>query len=134
MKKLLILLFSFGLLMSTSVSAEIVLYCQSELTAGLIKENGTWKTTHFNNDRYTIKFNDDYSILMGINEQNWTCQDSYSNSEYNTIMCYSPYQNGGSFSYHKKTNRFMKVDNTTFGYISKGEDTSTISAGTCQKF
>ncbi len=78
--------------------------------------------------------NDDYSILMGINEQNWTCQDSYSNSEYNTIMCYSPYQNGGSFSYHKKTNRFMKVDNTTFGYISKGEDTSTISAGTCQKF
>jgi hypothetical protein len=134
MKKLLILLFSFGLLMSTSVSAEIVLYCQSELTAGLIKENGTWKTSKFNNDRYTIKFNDNYSILMGINVQNWTCQDSYSTSEYNTIMCYSPYQNGGSFSYHKKTNRFMKVDNTTFGYISKGEDTSTISAGTCQKF
>jgi hypothetical protein len=134
MKKLLILLLLSGFLIAPSVKAEIVLYCQTELVTGFINQNGTWKTGSFNNERYTIKFSDDYSKLMGIYDVVWNCQDSYLTKEFNTIMCFAPFQDGASFSYHKNTNRFMIVDQMTFGYINKGTDTSTISAGTCQEF
>lgn len=40
MKKLLLFLFTFGLLISTSVRAEIVLYCNEELGTGFIKKMG----------------------------------------------------------------------------------------------
>ena len=54
MKKLLILML-FGVLfvpMNGSAKADEVLYCQSELATGLSKEDGTWKTYDFPNERW----------------------------------------------------------------------------------
>jgi len=132
MKKLLALVFS--LLISFNSLGETVLYCQGELATGLDKNNGTWKTSNFNTERYTIKFSDDYYKLSGLSKRNWDCLDAYFDKTYNTVTCTSPYQDGGSFTFNKKTNRFITINSTVFGYLDNGTDNSAISAGTCQKF
>ena len=70
MKKLLLFLFTFGLLISTSSTAEIVLYCNEELETGFTKKNGNgiWRIGDFKTQRYTIKFSDDYSEVKGFKE------------------------------------------------------------------
>ena len=53
MRKLLILM-PLGVLivpMNDSAKADEVLYCQSELATGLSKQDGTWKTYDFPNER-----------------------------------------------------------------------------------
>ena len=120
--------------MSFNSFGETVLYCQEELTTGLDKINGTWKTSNFNTSRHTIKFSDDYYKLTGLTKKNWDCQDAYFDKTYNAITCTSPYHDGGSFTYNKETKRFMIINSTVFGYLNNGSDNSTISAGTCQKF
>ena len=139
MKKLLILLFSFGLLMSTSVSAEIVLYCQSELSTGIGEENGTWSTSDYTNTRHTIKFSDDYSSLKGLeraelSQQVWKCKYPYNLKEHHSTVCYSPYQNGETFTYNKNTKRYLKVQGLTNGYIEGVGDSANLYAGACKKF
>jgi len=104
------------------------------LATGLDKNNGTWKTSNFNTERYTIKFSDDYYKLSGLSKRNWDCLDAYFDKTYNTVTCTSPYQDGGSFTFNKKTNRFITINSTVFGYLDNGTDNSAISAGTCQKF
>ena len=67
--KLLFVFITIGLLAANSVKADTVLYCQSELATGFIKENGAWKETNFRQQRYTIKFNKDYSRLEGLSSR-----------------------------------------------------------------
>ena len=52
-----------GLLGSTA-KGEKVFYCQAELATGFIREKGSWKEASSKMKRYTIKFNDDCSILF----------------------------------------------------------------------
>jgi len=136
MKKLLLFLFSFGLLISTSVTAEIVLYCNAELATGLMKKNGIYGIGSFKLNRYTIKFSDDYSEVKGLDsfEAAWQCKDTYHTKEYNTVVCNSVYDDGASFTYHKNTKRYVHFDGAPFGFIDNGNDTNAIIAGTCQKF
>ena len=118
------------------MTAEIVLYCNSELVTGLIKKNGIFRITNFKPERYTINFNDDYSEVKGLDKMgdSWQCRDAYYNKKYSTVICSGPYNNGQSFTYHKDTNRFLSVDATVFGFIDRGNDTNGMTAGICKKF
>ena len=140
MKKLLLFLFTFGLLISTSATAEIVLYCNDELATGFTKKNGNgiWRTTNFNLERYTIKFSDDYSEVKGVDtlgaKYSWQCTNILNNEKYNTVRCISDLNDGESFTYHKNTKRFIISRGAIFGFIDNGTDDNGIKAGTCQKF
>ena len=95
--KLLLFLFSFGI--SISVTAEIVLYCNSELATGITKENGIYRTADFVPNRYTLKFSDDYSEVKGVDEDSiWQCKDAYNKSVFHTVICSSKYNNGATFT------------------------------------
>jgi hypothetical protein len=135
MKKILILLFS--ILISFNSLGEVVLYCTDELSTGFKYKNNKWSEVSFVRKRHTIKFNDDYSKLMGITYLDWDCTDTYADKSYNSIFCVAPYENGRTFSYHKDTKRYILIDGTTDGYIenvSGEKGTDNFRAGSCQNF
>ena len=133
MKKLLVLLIS--ILISFNSYGEKVLFCNDELATGFRYKNGNYAMQKFTLQRYTIKFNDDYSVLSGLDDKDWKCFNSYFTSEYNSIACESPWQNGASFSFHKPSKRYLYFYSGTDGYIdpsTQGDD--LISVGTCIDF
>ena len=137
MKKLLILLFSFLLLSSPYLKAEIIFYCQSDLATGFVKQNGSWTGSKFKNKRWTIKFNDSYSKLYGLEEDNqmpsYLCSAPYRNAPH-LLACLSGFKNGQSFMFNKIKNRFVFNSSSVTGYTSEDSDTNPFYAGTCSKF
>ena len=133
MKKLLILLLSFGFLISTSVKAEMVLYCQSELAAGFIKKNGRWQEGNFNLDRFTIKFNNNFSNLEGLTSEPMECSVSF-NHKPNLIFCVHSWGSHETLIYEKKKRRFTYSSISSGGYAFDQGDTEVLFAGTCTKF
>ena len=133
-------LFSFmlvmGLLFSSILKAETVLYCQSELTAGFYKKEGSWITTQFTPNRFTIKFNDEFSKLEGLEERAFECAWAYADPQEKFLSCMSHWKNGILFNYSLATKRFIYAQTTMFGYILNGSepDTNAIYAGECKNF
>ena len=89
-----------GLLGSTA-KAEIVLYCQSELAAGFIKKNGRWQEGNFNLERFTIKFNDNFSRVEGLTSEPMECSVSF-NHKPNLIFCVHSWGSHETLIYEKK--------------------------------
>ena len=118
----------------TSVKAENVLYCESELATGFEKKNGIWKVSIFKDDRFTVKFNNDYSKLKGLdNFKDFSCTKVYSMFEY--IYCISDWLDGGSFQYNPLNNKFKFFQPSAAGFIdTKDDDTDIMYAGTCKSF
>ena len=102
MKKLLVLLLSFGILFAPSIKAENVLYCQSELVTGFVKKNGAWKNGNFATDRFTVKFNDDFSLIEGglPNSSPMECSAPYSSYPH-IIHCVHSKYNLSTLRYNK---------------------------------
>tara|TARA_B100000787_G_scaffold130363_1_gene99280 strand:+ start:135 stop:542 length:408 start_codon:yes stop_codon:yes gene_type:complete len=135
MKKLLLLLISFGFLIAPSVKAEIVLYCQSELETGFFKENGSWKVSEFHPQRLTIKFNDDYSILYGLSTD-FICSQAYPHAP-NSIACLDKYKSGRSFLFNKEKKRYVFSSislNGGYELNTPTSDTENLYAGRCKTF
>ena len=136
MKKLLILLFLIFSMTSimTSVKAENVLYCDSELATGFSKQNGIWKESSFVRDRFTVKFNNDYTKLKGLDKfLDFTCSNVYSSDE--IVHCISDWLDGDSFQYNPLNNRFKYINPSASGFIEPEEnDTDIMYAGTCKSF
>ena len=125
---------TIAVLLGTPVQAETVFYCQSELSTGLIKEYGTWRIRNFKPSRYTIKFNNDYSKLYGLDKSRpFKCNVPFTNFP-NTISCVSGYGNGESFLFEKKMLRFTFANVATSGFVEDSTSTDNLVAGTCQKF
>jgi len=135
MKKIIVLLFSFGILFTSPIKADTVLYCQSELISGVMKNNGLWKTTTFNQQRYTVKFNNDYSQLEGLTTMPWVCQVPYSFYP-DQIFCVNSWGSHQTFVYSKKTKRYLMTEISSGGYVRNPEDadTDSLSVGTCKAF
>ena len=135
MKKILILLFSILFLSSPYVKAETVFYCQSELGTGFIKKNGSWRESSFKPRRWTIKFNDSYSKLYGLDDplHPYFCSPPFQHKP-NSLACLGGYKNGESFMFNKMNNRFIFNIASIQGYVENGSDTDVIYAGTCSKF
>ena len=129
MKKLLLFLF----LIPNLVMAENVLYCQEELGTGLIKKNGVWKTANFKLERYTIKFNADYTKLDGLTFYPMSCSKPFDHkSDY--IACVNSLGSHETFSYNTLTKRFLYSNISSGGYAANGADTESLSTGSCEKF
>ena len=134
MKKLLLVILSLGFLFATSIKAETVLYCQSELATGLLKENGTWKNSGFKLKRFTIKFDDYFSRVEGMSFEPMDCKAPYAND---VIFCVQSKYNHSTLRYNKVTKRFVHYFNPSSGYVDLSTDISdndVMYAGTCQKF
>jgi hypothetical protein len=132
MKKLLLCILSFGILIATPTKAEIVLYCQNELATGLLKKNDSWKTGSFSLSRYTIKFNDDFTSLDGLNYgEPLKCSPPFTN--YSAIINCLSTDGFETFLYETQKKRFTYVS-LTMGYVQGRDDTSSIEAGTCLSF
>ena len=87
------------LAISPFANAEQVYYCTSEFSIGIKKDKkiGKWKSTGFEVQRYTIKFNDYYTKLDGVDDYTWNCVKPYSwvsEDSKNMIVCYQPKNNG----------------------------------------
>ena len=128
-------IFIFGLSLSTILKAETVLYCKEELSTGFIKENGVWVERRFKNNRYTLKFNEQFSKLLGLSETPLECVWAYDTKNYDSLVCKSKFADGNFFNYNTKTKKFIYSQSTIWGYISdQFDDTNTISVGSCQNF
>ena len=130
MKKLLLLI----LLIPNLVMAEKVLYCQEELNTGLIKKKGVWKTGNFKRERYTIKFNDYYTILDGISLTPMSCSKPYKHADPEYIACVHSKGSHETFAYNKLTKRFIFSKTSAGGYVANEQDTENLSVGTCEAF
>ena len=124
------------LIMPLKTNASTVLYCQEELTVGFIKDsgNGKWRKGNFNSDeRYTIKFNDDFSFATGIEDSYpFACQPAFSHKPY-AIVCRE--EKGSSFIYDRNNKRFLRLFvSPTGGFVSNKSDSDVFSAGTCVEF
>ena len=121
------------------VQAEQVLYCQEELATEFYKkENGSWVTGKFETTRLTIKFNDDYTKVQGIdNAPPWNCFASWLGTKPEFVVCSNPYHSGHTFIYNKSKRRFNRSFASTFGYVgddAHNYDSDTLTAGTCTQF
>ena len=79
MTKLLIAISFLLFVGSPFANAEQVYYCTSELNVGILKDGNTgkWRKGNFTEERYTIKFNDDYTKLDGLDKSTWYCLKPY---------------------------------------------------------
>ena len=131
MKKLLLLLFS--LMLTLNSFAEEVFYCSSELATGLIMENGEWNTTEYETNRFTIKFNDNYSTLSGLESWPLYCEQTPNNVNEDIVVC-SPPVGADRFIFEKELKRFVYLRGASSGYVTNEEFSTWIEAGTCQSF
>ena len=119
-------------------NAEQVYYCSDEIANGIYKDEktGEWKKSGIKNERHTIKFNDDYSILEGFEKVSFKCFIPYLNSPKHMTkrVCYDTFNTGDIFSFDKSTLRFVWFRGSIFAYLGNGKDMNWISGGTCQKF
>jgi hypothetical protein len=118
------------------VNAEQVYYCSSELNVGIIKDKktGKWKKGNFKEERYTIKFNDDYTIIKGLSAADFLCFKSYGESN---LFCYQQLYSGQVFMFNKDNLRFSLLQGSPFGYLVASDplpDTNNYYVGTCEKF
>ena len=124
-----------GVSFSSILKAEIVLYCQEELLTGFLKDGENWRTINFKKERYTIKFNNDYSELYGLDESRpYICSSAYTHAP-DALACLSGFFNGQSFIFNKRTKRFVfSFSKLNAGYDIDGTDTDTMTIGTCKIF
>ena len=138
MKKLILAISVFILFGSPFANAEHVYYCASELATGISKDKktGRWKEVYFEKVRYTIKFNEDYSKLNGLDRIEWNCFQAYTYeaSLKNLRVCYRKDNNGELFQFDTNSLRFLFNSTSTTGFLENDYSTNAIYAGTCQKF
>ena len=119
----------------TPLKAETVMYCVAELATGFILENGKWKQTNFNPQRYTIKFDKAFSTVQGVAPSD-TMQCEPNMRLEHMIICSSQWNDGSIFGLNRNTGRFFYSEANMYGFISElaEPDTDALSAGTCTKF
>ena len=142
MRKSILFLSLFVLIMigppfSTSLKAETVLFCQSELATGFSNKGGTWKQYRFQEERFTLKFNHDFTKLKGFipvsDDREMECSKPYTLYP-DEIYCVHLMGAHETFLYDSKSKRFIASMITSTGWLVDGTDTDVIFAGTCKTF
>ena len=128
-------------------SEEKVLYCQSEHATGILFDENinSFRTGNFELERFTLKFKEDYSILLGWDSAYMKCKKStskYDNAtSKNTVICFPSWRTSGdSLFYNVVTKRFLGTQTSIFGYTEPKSpeetyyDTNVLYAGKCEDF
>lgn len=124
----------FSLLFVTPAWAELVLYCQDELATGIYKEKESWKTSHFEPTRHTVKFDDQKMTLSGLG---WQLKCRMRESAIPEIIYCDGKKGELLFHFNKKSLKYSLYHVGSMGYIFEWNYISpdiTMSHGTCQKF
>ena len=136
-KKLLSTFLFVGLLFSTNLKAENVLYCQSELATGFYREGGVWKTGSFELERFTIKFTNNFRKLHGLDDDRpFDCNVPFSIGAPEVVACVSGYGTSEGFLFNKNRLRFSFSKTAVSGFVegAGGGSTEVLFAGTCKNF
>ena len=121
-----------GMLLSTSISAEEVLYCSSELSTGFIESKSERVITSFKPDRFSVKINEQFNSIV-LDGESYDCFTPYLNTaRKNFHICNE--KGGFSFRYSTETKKFVFIQSSSFGYIYSNKDSDSITIGTCEKF
>jgi hypothetical protein len=134
MKKILIkytYLMSLILLTPSVAYAETILYCQDEIATGIMKQNNTFVQGRFNLQRYTIKFNSNFTEVSGLGKT-FLCSQPYSTDINPSVVCKA--STGNTFIFNPQTNRYHYSHVWMNGFIDYSVDSSHISVGSCEKF
>ena len=142
MKNLLMLLLSLSLV-SVSAKAEEVFYCTSELATGYVFKNGSWQTSDFELERWTLKFNADDTQVEGLASNPMNCTAPYSVLDLSHLLfCVNDQHSHQVLIFNKKTKDFEFSGISGFSYAGTdqdtaeeyGIDTSALYAGSCEAF
>ena len=138
MIKLIFAISVFLFLGSPFANAEQVYYCASELNAGIIKDKktGKWRKGNFAEERYTIKFNDEYTSLRGLHKgMPWTCIKPYQGIFPDALTCIDKNNNGDFFSFDRKGLIFVLGRGSVNGFLFPIAKTEVeLIAGDCESF
>ena len=138
------------LLIAQSAHADTVLYCAEDVSTGLSNSSGSWKTTDFKLERFSVKVIGDFSQI--IKDDNiYDCRPAFSASfEPHRLTCFhtASFSDSGNiveygglpkvFHFNAKTQRFVDVSVSTYGFTEDGtqdnSDTDSMSGGKCENF
>ena len=129
-------IFSF---VAATADAATVLYCQSNFALGITHDDdvGRWETGNFPQERFTMKFEDDFSSFI-LNGNKYSCLDGGVFRTWHPIICkddrkYSSF----TLNIDKQSLNFVLTQISIAGYASTANeiaDTDNIYAGTCEEF
>lgn len=143
MKKLILAISVFLLFGSSFANEENVYYCSSEIASGIYldQKTGKWLGSGFAPERYTVKFNSNYTKVKGIlnDKENWDCWIPFLGFAYkykDMRVCIDSNYQGVLFTFDIKTLRFLFAYAGISGYLANQNepDSNMIYAGKCQKF
>ena len=131
------------LMIPSLAMSETVLYCSTELEVGIKYKGGKWIETNYSPLRWTIKLNDDETIVRGTfpveNKTTFTCKriKIALNAAYEkTIVCRNERGfDGSAFIYNPSTKKFLWNNMSAYGYTGlRTKDNVGLFAGKCEKF
>ena len=125
-------------LLSSTAKGEKVFRCQTELATGFELKNGSWREATFKQRRYTIKFNDDYSMVKGLpgllGDRTFICKPPFDNKPHLIVCRDSKIDDGLTFNFNTRKLRFVYSFSSVIGYVEDASDpdTDALEAGTCR--
>ena len=138
MKKFILSILVLIFVGSSIVNAEKVYYCSGKLTTGFkMKDDGNWWVSKFEKERYTIKFDDEYTSLRGLHKgMPWTCIKPYQGFAFpDALTCFDKNNNGDFFSFDRKGLIFVLGRGSVNGFLFPIAKTEVeLIAGDCESF
>ena len=119
--------------MNGSAKADDEFICQSELSTGFYKRDGTWKSGNFKLEAFYVRVINDFEAIISLERIPFECQVPYPLSYPHQVVCSD--NSGLQFLYDKSSKRFVYSAIHTATYIdSDKQEPPVIYAGTCKKF
>ena len=137
MKKFILVILVLIFVGISIANAEQVYYCSGKLTTGFkLKDDGNWRVSKFEKERYTIKFNDEYTSLRGLHKgMPWTCGKPYEGLFAGALTCFDKNNNGDFFSFDRKGLYFVLGRGSVNGFLFPIAKTEVeLIAGDCESF
>ena len=137
MKKLLIA--SLGILLSTSLFAEEVLYCNPKKGSGIYYENNIPDSYTLENTPFSIKISNNFESIIVKQSSGYSAFRCTETQKENYHVCDEIVDNkvtGNSIRYNSHNNHFVRVQSSFLGYIFDGsfKIPDFITVGKCEKF
>ena len=133
MKKILGLI---ALLLVSSASAEIALYCQEIASGGVVKDSGQWRAGKFKLYRHTFLVSDDHETLK-TKYEDWSCEAKSAPGR-DFLICLSldplPTIPSRLILNLPDLSRFQLINGSAAAYVGGEHGNARIAIGDCERF